>query len=110
MEYVVTILPAIITIALIFVLGYLTQTSLKEKYFKPLEKRVKELENELDQKTVVIKKLNGNMIDLQMELERMADDLIEVLKKQPATTPAPAPKEEVVKDFYMSTPNKDGSF
>ena len=103
------ILPAIIIVFLIVVLAYLTQTSLKNKFIKPMDDRIKALEDAAVQKDKTIKQLNDSLLALQVELEHMADDVMLFLKQQPVE---PA-KEEIPArkaDFYMATPNKDGSF
>ncbi|WP_118195598.1 hypothetical protein [Albibacterium indicum] len=109
MDFITTILPAIVVVFLIIIQGYLTQQAMKNKYAKPLEKKVEDLELDMAKKDHEIKKLTETMLALQTELEKMAQDTINLLHQSPQKQ---APKEEkpVLRDFYMSTPNKDGSF
>ena len=109
MEYFLAILPAIVIIFLILVLAYLSQMSLKNKFIKPMEDRIQALEEAGVQKDKTIKQLNDSLLALQVELEHMADDVMLFLKQQPAE-PVKEEKPAVKADFYMSTPNRDGSF
>jgi uncharacterized coiled-coil protein SlyX len=109
MEYLLAILPAIVIIFLILVLAYLTQTSLKNKFIKPMDDRIQALEEANKQKDKTIKELSDTLLALQVEMEHMADDVMSFLKQQPIE-PVKEEKPEPKADFYMSTPNKDGSF
>jgi len=110
MDYFLAILPAIIIIFLILVLAYLTQTSLRSKYIKPMEERIDELEKVLKQRDKDLRDLTTALMALQTEVEKMADDAMSFLKQQPVGAPAINAPTEILTDFYMSTPNKDGSF
>jgi len=110
MDYFLAILPAIIIIFLILVLAYLTQTSLRNKYITPLETKVDDLEKTLKQRDKDIRDLTSALIGLQSEVEKMADDTMTFLRNQPVETAKKSEPVETMTDFYMSTPNKDGSF
>lgn len=107
--FLTTILPAIVVVFLIIIQGYLTQRTMKNKYADPLQKKVEDLELDMAQKNHEVKKLTETVLALQTELEKMAQDTITLLNQKPAQA-APKQENEVLVDFYMSTPNKDGSF
>lgn len=107
--FLTTILPAIVVVFLIIVQGYLTQRTMKNKYADPLQKKVEDLELDMAQKNHEVKKLTETVLALQTELEKMAQDTVTLLNQKPAQA-APKQENEVLVDFYMSTPNKDGSF
>lgn len=109
MDFLTTILPAIAVVFLIVLQGYLSQKNLKNKHTKPLEKKVKDLELDMAQKDHEVKKLTETVIALQSELEKMAHDTVALLNHKPIQQAAKV-ENEVLSDFYMSTPNKDGSF
>ena len=74
-----------------------------------MEDRIQALEEAGVQKDKTIKQLNDSLLAWQVELEHMADDVMLFLKQQPAE-PVKEEKPAVKADFYMSTPNRDGSF
>src|SRR5690606_41842676 len=108
MDFITTILPAIVVVFLIIIQGYLTQQAMKNKYAKPLEKKVEDLELDMAKKGHEVKKLTETVIALQTELEKMAQDTINLLNQKPVN---PAPKDEIqpLLEFYMSIPNHKGS-
>lgn len=107
--FLTTILPAIVVVFLIIIQGYLTQRTMKNKYADPLQKKIEDLELDMAQKNHEVKKLTETVLALQTELEKMAQDTVSLLNQKPVQ-PVPKQEKEVLPDFYMSTPNKDGSF
>ncbi|MFB5944303.1 hypothetical protein [Albibacterium profundi] len=107
--FLTTILPAIVVVFLIVIQGYLTQRTMKSKYADPLQKKVEELELDIAKKDHEVKKLTETVLALQTELEKMAQDTVKFLNQKPVQS-APKQEKELLADFYMSTPNKDGSF
>lgn len=107
--FLTTILPAIVVVFLIIIQGYLTQRTMKNKYADPLQKKIEDLELDMAQKNHEVKKLTETVLALQTELEKMAQDTVSLLNQKPVQS-APKQEKEVLPDFYMATPNKDGSF